>query len=169
MDHGRVAEFLKANDIRLTDEQMPAFLEALEVEFFASMRLLARRAGRDFRPDRRPEQFPEWKPPAATKAAATDHGGSVTLTGVLDGWWREAQATGRKPSTHESYSTTMAALAAFLGHDDARIVTPDDVVRFKDHRVATINPRTGKRISAKTVKELRPRRAQDVVRLGRLQ
>ena len=153
MDHGRVAEFLKANDIRLTDEQMPAFLEALEVEFFASMRLLARRAGRDFRPDRRPEQFPEWKPPAATKAAATDHGGSVTLTGVLDGWWREAQATGRKPSTHESYSTTMAALAAFLGHDDARIVTPDDVVRFKDHRLATINPRTGKRISAKTVKD----------------
>ena len=50
MDHGRVAEFLKANDIRLTDEQMPAFLEALEVEFFASMRLLARRARRDYDP-----------------------------------------------------------------------------------------------------------------------
>ena len=98
----------------------------------------------------------------------SDANGSSTLTGILDGWWREAQATGRKPSTLESYSSTMAALVAFLGHDDARAVTPDDVVRFKDHRLAKINPRTGKCISAKTVKDFGPRRAQDAVRLGRL-
>jgi integrase len=154
MEHGRVAEFLKANDIRLTNEQMPAFMEALEVEFFAAMRLLARRAGRDYRPDKRPEKHPEWRPSPApsheTKAIAD---GSPTLTGILDGWWREAQATGRKPSTYESYSNTMAALVAFLGHDEARRVTPDDIVGFKDHRLATINPRTGKPISAKTVKD----------------
>jgi integrase len=75
------------------------------------------------------------------------------LTGILDGWWREAQAAGRKPSTYESYSATTAALIAFLGRDDARRITPDDVVRFKDHRLSTINPRTGKPISAKTVKD----------------
>ena len=32
-------------------------------------------------------------------------------------------------------------------------MTPEDNVRFKDHRLATINPRTGKHISAKTVKD----------------
>ena len=64
MKQGRVAEFLKANDVRLTDDQMHPFLEALEVEFFAAMRLLARRAGRDYRTDKRPERHPEWKPPA---------------------------------------------------------------------------------------------------------
>jgi integrase len=154
MEHGWVAEFLKANDIRLTDEQMPAFMEALEVEFFAAMRLFARRAGRDYRPDKRPEQHPEWRPSTApSHAAKAIADGSPTLTGILDGWWREAQATGRKPSTYESYSNTMAALVAFLGHDDARRVTADDIVRFKDHRLATINPRTGKPISAKTVKD----------------
>jgi integrase len=78
---------------------------------------------------------------------------SVTLTGILDGWWTEAKATGRKPSTHESYRNTVAGLVAFLGHDDAKRVTPEDVVRFKDHRLSSINPRSGKPISAKTVKD----------------
>jgi integrase len=53
----------------------------------------------------------------------------------------------------ESYSNTMAALVRFLRHDDALRVTPADILRFKDHRLATINPRTGKTISAKTVKD----------------
>ena len=77
----------------------------------------------------------------------------VKLTGILDGWWKEAKATGRKPTTHESYRNTVAGLVAFLGHDDAKRVTPEDIVRFKDHRLASINPRTGKPISAKTVKD----------------
>ena len=46
----------------------------------------------------------------------------------------------RKPSTHESYRNTMASLARFLGHDDASRVTTADILRFKDHRLATINP-----------------------------
>jgi integrase len=86
-------------------------------------------------------------PPAPSEAA------SVTLTGILEGWWMEAKATGRKPSTYESYSNTTAGLIAFLGHDDAKLVTPEDIVRFKDHRLSSINPRTGKPISAKTVKD----------------
>jgi integrase len=77
----------------------------------------------------------------------------LPLTGILDGWWREAAATGRKPSTRESYGNTVAGLVAFLGHDDAKLVTPEDIVRFKDHRLASINPRTGKPISGKTVKD----------------
>jgi integrase len=77
----------------------------------------------------------------------------VSLTGILDGWWAEAKATGRKPSTHESYRNTVAGLVAFLGHDSAKLVTPEDIVRFKDHRLASINPRTGRTISGKTVKD----------------
>ena len=77
IERGRVAEFLKANDIRLTDEQIPTFLEALEVEFLAAMRLLARRAGRDFGRDKRPERFPEWKATPAQSTAAREVAGSV--------------------------------------------------------------------------------------------
>jgi site-specific recombinase XerC len=67
------------------------------------------------------------------------------------GWWAEAKARGLKPSTHESYRLSAAALIAFLHHEDAARVTPDDVLRFKDHRLAFVHPRTGRPISAKTV------------------
>jgi integrase len=83
---------------------------------------------------------------AASKAASS-------LTGLVEDWWREAKAAGRKPSTHENYRNSMAALVAFLSHDDVLRVTPEDILRFKDHRLATINPRTGKHIAAKTVKD----------------
>ena len=70
---------------------------------------------------------------------------SATLTGILNGWWIEARATGRKPSTFESYRNTIAGLVAFLGHDDAAKVAPEDVVRFKDRRLANgISPKTVK-------------------------
>jgi hypothetical protein len=149
--HGAINAFFEARDLHLFPSQLPAFMAALETEFYAAMRLLARRAGQDWRTDKRPEKFPEWQPspqPHATSAAP-----DLTLTGMLDGWWTEAKATGRKPSTHQSYRNTVAGLVAFLGHDDAKLVTPEDIVRFKDHRLASINPRTGKPISAKTVKD----------------
>jgi hypothetical protein len=71
------------------------------------------------------------KPSAAPTPATPSMASSVTLTGILEGWWMEAKATGRKPSTHESYKNTVAGLVAFLGHDDAKLVTPEDIVRFK--------------------------------------
>jgi hypothetical protein len=98
MKHGRINAFFEAKAVQLFPVQLPAFMDALETEFHAAMRLLARRAGRDYRPDRRPERFPEWQPSAPPKedpAALTP-----TLTGILEGWWKEAKATGRKPSTH---------------------------------------------------------------------
>jgi hypothetical protein len=47
----------------------------------------------------------------------------------------------------------MNAFVAFLKHDEVARVTADDVLGFKNHRLATINPRTGKAISAKTVRD----------------
>jgi site-specific recombinase XerC len=47
----------------------------------------------------------------------------------------------------------MAKFVAFLRHDDASRVTPQDVIAFKDHRLKTIDPRSHKPISPKTVKD----------------
>ncbi|RLQ84844.1 DUF6538 domain-containing protein [Notoacmeibacter ruber] len=77
----------------------------------------------------------------------------LSVTGLFESWWQEAKAAGRKPSTHESYHHTVKGFVAFLGHDDATRVTPDDVVAFKDHRLTTPSQRTGKIPSAKTVKD----------------
>lgn len=107
--------------------------------------------------------------PASSKAISAPSSlvGSValgasrqSLTGLIEDWWKEAKALGRKPSTYESYSNTMAAFVAFLKKEgrgvaveDAGQVTPEDVIGFKDHRLAQVNPRTGKAISPKTVKD----------------
>ena len=45
------------------------------------------------------------------------------------------------------------AFVRYLGHDDASRATRDNVVGFKDHRLATINPRNGLPISARTVND----------------
>lgn len=77
---------------------------------------------------------------------------ATTLTGLVESWWRESKAAGRKPSTYDSYRNTIVYLVRFLEHDDASKVTMKDVVAFKDHRLTTPSPKTGKMVSAKTVK-----------------
>ncbi|MDN3589576.1 DUF6538 domain-containing protein [Methylobacterium adhaesivum] len=77
----------------------------------------------------------------------------LSLTGLFEAWWQEAKAAGRKPSTHESYEKTVRYLVAFLKHDDATRVTAEDIVAFKDHRLATPSKSTGRVPSAKTVKD----------------
>jgi integrase len=129
----------------------PATWEMLLVAFWQSMRdafeSRKRNADGDYSPDLKAERFPEWNPTSASRGPA------MSLKGLVAAWWVEAQATGRKPSTHESYRNTMAAFVEYLGHDDATRINRNDVIRFKDHRLASTNPRTGQPISAKTVKD----------------
>jgi integrase len=125
---------------------LSAFLMALQ-DAFANRE---RNAAGDFTPDPKAARFPEW--PSATGSKDRNSSG-VSITGLIEGWWAEAKARGLKPSTHESYRNTAAGLVAFVRHDDASRITPDDILRFKDHRLASVHPRTGKPISAKTVKD----------------
>jgi integrase len=124
-----------------------AFWEALRDALESRLR----NARRDYSPDPNAERFPEWEsplPPATVSVVS----GEATLTSLVEGWWREAKAAGLKKSTHESYSGTVRAFIAFLGHDDAGRVTEDDVIGFKDHRLAMPNPnKKGETISAVTV------------------
>ncbi|AWN38927.1 DUF6538 domain-containing protein [Methylobacterium radiodurans] len=93
-------------------------------------------------------------PPASSRPARQPAVAKpLSLTGLFEAWWREAKGVGRKPSTHESYEKTVRYLIAFLKHDDATRVTAEDIVAFKDHRLATPSKRTGKVPSAKTVKD----------------
>ena len=109
---------------------LKAFRMALH-DAFESRR---RNAEGDYRPDPQAERFPAFKSPVAAMPAATNS--KQSLKGLVDAWWQEAQAAGRTVSTFESYRNTMARLVKFLGHDGAERVTPDDVIRFKDHRLA---------------------------------
>ncbi|HEY5305944.1 MAG TPA: tyrosine-type recombinase/integrase [Pseudolabrys sp.] len=127
---------------------LPVFWQALRDAFESRKR----NAEGDYSPDAKSERFPEWTPPQTGKPV-TLTAAKVSLKGLVEAWWIEAKATGRKPSTYESYSNTVAAFVGYLGHDDASRVTRHDVIGFKDHRLASTNPRNGKPISAKTVKD----------------
>ncbi|MCZ8036257.1 MAG: tyrosine-type recombinase/integrase [Novosphingobium sp.] len=157
---GRSADELLATKALIIDTDSRArLLEAIARVKREVALVLERRAGGDYAPDPGAAKFPAWQAPATAstapkaKQAATAGGGKTSLTGILADWWKEAQATGRKLSTYESYSHTVDGVVAFLGHDDATRVTPEDVVGFKDHRLASVSPRTGKPISPKTVKD----------------
>jgi integrase len=102
-------------------------------------------AGGDYSEDPAANRFPEWQHIERlekTKPCSARN----SLAGLVEDWWSEAKVAGRKQSTYESYRNTMARLVAFLKHDNAQRLTPEDVVRFKDFRLAGGT-------SAKTVKD----------------
>ena len=144
---------LRKGIAKLAAESRPMVLEAFWLALRDAMERRKREAGGDYSPDPKSERFPEWRPPEQTKPIAPASSPAVSLTGLLDGWWKEAAATGRKPSTHESYQHAVLSLVAFLKHDDAARISPEDVVAYKDFRVSSINPRTGKKVSPKTVRD----------------
>ncbi len=109
-----------------------------------------RQAGGDYSPDPKAERFPEWVGAEATAAPSTIVDGKVSLNGLVEAWWVEARAAGRKPSTYERYRNTMKRFVAYLGHDDGRRVTAENVLGFKDARLAEVM-KSGKRVSAQTV------------------
>ncbi|TXN83304.1 DUF6538 domain-containing protein [Methylobacterium sp. WL8] len=90
-------------------------------------------------------------PPAATSKPGTSGKTKVTLTSLVEAWWIEAEKANRTSSTRESYTNTMRTFVAYLKHDDAPRVSPEDVIAFKDHRLSS-RKRDGKLISARTVK-----------------
>lgn len=103
-----------------------------------------RNAGGDYAIDPKAERFPAWQQDHQEKPKPSSKKNS--LTALVEDWWKEAKAAGRKQSTYESYRNTMAKLVAFLKHDRVDGVTPEDIVRFKDYRLAS-------GASAKTVKD----------------
>ncbi|MCA8907575.1 MAG: tyrosine-type recombinase/integrase [Rhodospirillaceae bacterium] len=115
---------------------------------------LERYAFGDYSPDQNTSRFPAFQmhteQPAPGAPAAP---GGTPFPELLEAWWQEARATGKTISTYNSYRHSLELLAAFLGHDDASRVGPENVIAFKDHRLTQVNPRTGKSISAKTVKD----------------
>ncbi|SER41282.1 Site-specific recombinase XerD [Faunimonas pinastri] len=138
---------------RVDDPSRKMVLDAFHMALQHAWEALQRNAQGDYSPDPKATRFPEWQetdvaPPAPFLVPVAE-----SLKALVDGWWKEAKATGLAVSTYESYRNTMERFVTFLRHDDAARVTEQDVVRFKDFRLSETNRRTGKLISPKTVKD----------------
>ncbi|MCK1683799.1 tyrosine-type recombinase/integrase [Bradyrhizobium sp. 147] len=141
--------YLTTNGIVIDDQNRRTMARALGAAIQrASLTLakLVRGQGQDL-PEPQAIRFPEW-PPRAEQAKNDAKGGASadSLSALVEHWWKEAKAAGRKQSTYESYRNTVAKLVGFLKHDQASRVTPQDIVRYKDHRFQG-------GASAKTVKD----------------
>lgn len=115
-----------------------------------AVRHLRRNASGDYRPDPDGDRFPEWRNPSAERPNVGPGG---TIEELLARWWKEAEQAGRSVKTYEAYSGVARRFIEHLGHSDPRRVSPEDVVAYKDAKLDEVNPRTGKTISPKTVKD----------------
>jgi integrase len=144
VDRVTQAEGLTNLDARSREYLLVAFAEALRDAFAHRLR----NAQGNYSEDPKASRFPEWQPPKAAERKDPSPGNRTTagLRTLVEDWWREAKAIGRKPSTYESYRNTVTKFAAMVRHEDALRITPADVVRFKDERLAS-------GVSARTVKD----------------
>lgn len=78
---------------------------------------------------------------------------NVSISKLYADWKAGAIRRNLKPSTFVSYGSTIEKLISFLGHDNAGRVSRSDVLKYKNYRLLTPSPKTGKYPSGKTVRD----------------
>lgn len=108
---------------------------ALYVTKLKAAETLRRRAKGDYSPDDNLATFPPIGTPGKDSGDGAATTGPAALTGdaLLEAWAAEASPA---PATLKKYRGTFRALARVLGFDDVQRITADDVVRFKEARLA---------------------------------
>ncbi|WP_205965823.1 DUF6538 domain-containing protein [Paracoccus liaowanqingii] len=106
--------------------------------FIAQLHLVAkewaefqhRRSEGDFRPDPSTDRFPPWSPVQAPEAAPSPP--TFSITDAFKLWERDHLANGKPERTARDFRQKLASLQTFVGHEDARNVTPEDVALWCD-------------------------------------
>ncbi len=125
--------FLAGKGIPADEDTARRFARALmETKLKAAATLRARGAG-DYSPDPHLATFPQ---PRQQPAAQPP----LPASELLRAWAAERKPA---PATHDKYAGTFRTIARVLGFDDLRRITPDDVVRFKRHRLEVEKRDTG--------------------------
>ncbi|WP_018700334.1 tyrosine-type recombinase/integrase [Amorphus coralli] len=152
---GPLVDFvISKHSLEIDDESRVRLLRKAGEFLDRAAERLKRNAEGDYSTDVLRKGFPSWTsaaPKQGVVRASTQP--RVSLQTLFDDWWAEAKATGLSEATKSSYGNAVQRLRAFLKHEDAARVTPDDIIAFKDARLREINPRSGKPISPKTVKD----------------
>jgi integrase len=123
---GKIDRFLQDKDRMLNDSAMHAFLDVLEGEFPAAVRLLSRRAEGDWTRDSRPEKFPQLA--ALTRADPAKLSG-LTVWGAFELW-----IDGRKPAAASinRWRAVFINLRERFTDRDAATITPEEAQQWAD-------------------------------------
>jgi integrase len=145
---------LSTRCLEIDDDSRFKLLKATGRALTEAAEKLKRNAEGDFAPDPVANRFPAWEDAAKKRAArSANTQARVSLQKLFDDWWTESKAVGLSEGTRASYGHAVDKLRKHLKHDDAASVAPEDIIAFKDARLKEINPRTGKPVSPKTVKD----------------
>ncbi|MES2550632.1 MAG: DUF6538 domain-containing protein [Pseudomonadota bacterium] len=89
-----------------------------------------KRAEGDYSPDPKADRFPTLK--STSRAAPKADFQGPTIRSLFSLWERDHLADGKSPRTVGDFRQKVEALIKFLGHDDARKVTPEDIADWCD-------------------------------------
>ena len=118
-------DFLTHERIILSPAGRRRFLCAIVYEIFAVNALLRRRAQGDYSPDPRPARFPEWRPPAPTRAKTM---GAMDLYKL----WCAANEARTANSTRARWITVFRDLDRFWEGRDIATFKEADALRWRD-------------------------------------
>lgn len=145
-----VAEVLAERALNADDDSRTRLAKAMHATFRDATGLLERRARGDYGPDEVEQRSPAWQPEGAQSSPA-----ALPIAELLAGWELEGRAGGITDKTVSEYRSVFTRFAAFLGHDDAIRITPHDVVRWKDKRLADgRSPKTVKDVDLSAMKSM---------------
>ncbi|QDM41440.1 site-specific integrase [Altererythrobacter sp. TH136] len=133
---------LNAEALSITDASRERLLQDMADLYLSLCDLMIRRASGDYGADPVVATLPEWQPVTETPTKPSKDG--PTIISLFDGYVAERAPA---PATVKAWKRMITSLTAFVGHDDASLVTADDVVRWKDHLLLE------RKLSAKTVRE----------------
>ena len=157
VSYGLAQSLLQAHGFATDQESVARLTLALLRAAAALDEVIGRRAGGDWSPDANLPKFPPLvphrpleAPPQTPQQAPRQGPPRATVAALIIAWAAEAGTAGKALYDRER---TGKMLTDFLGHDDAGRVTADDVVRWKEARLAA--GRSAKTV-ANDIGELRP-------------
>ncbi|MEZ0058949.1 integrase [Bradyrhizobium elkanii] len=138
---GKIADaFLVARGIVTDAESRWKLVDMASRDLTVMALRLARNADGDFTPDEYPKRFPKFTAHAAQDKAPR------SLTALVQAWHKAAPDRGVKNRDADRIKSRFEKLIAFLGHDDTYRVTKQDIIRWRDDRLAN-------KISIKTIND----------------
>ncbi|GLK83461.1 DUF6538 domain-containing protein [Ancylobacter defluvii] len=142
-----VDELLAEKALIIDEQSRMALMQGMRRAIADAASTLQRRSEFDYGPDELAARYPVWEEASASTgtgqpkrpSTTPKDGKAVSMRGLVDSWWQEAQAAGLSRKTHQAYGSAMDRLRDHVGHDDASRITPEDVLGLKDARLGRID------------------------------
>jgi len=119
-----------------------------------------RRSQGDYSPDPKADRFPLPASAKDARKAPQKAAEGVSITSLFELWERDHLANDKPQKTVDDFRQKISSLTTFLGHDDALLVTGENIADWCDHL------RHEKELTAKTVKDKYLAAAKSVFNAG---